>query len=159
MTCFSVKGFAHLYRSFLHYCNMRHGEAAILTWLLNTANLDSYRAYDPDAAVSEMPAVDFCRRIESPVVRPYHTEIQFYKSMLALYNNIDYNPITESQRDARRKLRCIIGNVSSRFSKYYGIDIDDPETVFSICAYSLIPSDWEPDCRFMDEYEEQEETL
>lgn len=159
MTCYPVSGYAHLYRSFMRFYNMRRGEAAILTWLLNTANLDSYRFHHPDAIVSEMPAVDFCRRIDDPFMRPYHTEIQFYKSMLALYRAIDFDAITESQREARRKLRCILTDINSRFWNTYGLDIDDPETVYEKCAYSLIPFDWEPTLCFMCEYEEQEETL
>lgn len=159
MTCFSVKGFAHLYRSFMRFYGMRRGEAAIVTWQLNTANLDSYRYHYPDAEVSEMPAVDFCRRIDDPFVRPYHTEVQFYKSMLALYRSIDYRAITESQREAKRKLRCILTDINSRFWHTYGLDIDSAETVYNECAYSLIPDEWEPTVCLMDDYAEQEAAL
>ena len=104
---FFNRGLIHLYRSLLRFCHgMSSAEAAELTYLLNTANIDSLRFTFPDIMLSEASPFEFTRRMADNK-RPYRTEVQFYKSMEALNKNIIYEAITGEQREALLKMRCM----------------------------------------------------
>ena len=139
-----------------------------MLYLLNTANLDSYGFYHPEAHVIESGPVAFCRWLdrrfarpyrtvafchwlETMDCRPYRTEVQLYKAILSLQRSIDRDFIITSQREALQKLRCIAGNLEYRFYKSYGMEIEDKRTVYSECVYRLIPKETEPSvCRMKD---------
>lgn len=143
---FNLKGYAHLYRSLLRFIGMEARETKRLLYLLNTANLDSYRYRYPDRYVMESDPGLFAKHLDS-AVRPYHTEVQLYKSLHCLRQNIDMGYIVEEQRQAVRQLMCIMRNLEYRFHKCFGIDIDDKQTIYAECAYDLIPDeDEEPNC-------------
>ena len=81
--------------------------------------------------------------------RPYRTEVQLYKSLLALKRSIDRDCIVTSQREALQMLRCVISNLEYRFYKAYNMEFEDKRTVYSECAFQLIPREDEPGVRLM----------
>ena len=139
-----IPGYIHLYRSLLRFCDRPSAELKEMLYLLNTANLDSYSFYHPDAQITESGPVAFCRWLDRRYARPYRTEVQLYKAMLFLQRSIDREIIITSQREALQMLRCITGNLEYRFYKTYGMEIEDKRTVYSECAYRLIPKETEP---------------
>ena len=74
----------------------------------------------------------------------YRTEVQLYKSLLALKRSIDRDCIVTSQREALQMLRCVISNLEYRFYKAYNMEFEDKRTVYSECAFRLIPREDEP---------------
>lgn len=151
-TLFSLSGYAHLYRSLLRFYDMPSGQIKEMLYMLNTANLDCYRYYHPERHVFESGPVAFNDWLENPSFRPYRTEVQLYKALLALKRGIDYEIIITAQREALQTLRCIISNIEYRFYKAYGMEIDDKRTVFSDCAFWLVPRDSEPSVCLMHEW-------
>ena len=148
----SIRGYTHLYRSLLRFYDKPGGELKEMLYHLNTANLDSYRVSHPHIFVAESGPVVFSNRLNDPSCRPYRTEVQLYKSLLALKHGIDYKFITASQREALQALNCIISNIEYRFYKVYGMEIEDKRTVFSDCVYRLIPSEDEPSVCLMHDW-------
>lgn len=149
--CFSIPGYTHLYRSLLRFTKIHSAEAKEMLYMLNTANLDGFMACHPDMRMMESGPVEFCRRLDK-FRRPYRTEVQLYKSMLALYRNIDNRYITCAQREAVAWLRYMIGEIEYRFYKAYGMEIDDKRTVYTECAYRLEPREDEPSVCLMHEW-------
>lgn len=141
--CYSIPGYAHLYRSLLRFCDMHSADAKEFLYTLNTANLDSFAHAHPHVRVMESSPMEFCRRLDRNK-RPYRTEVQLYKALLALYYNIDPDLIISAQREARQRLRCIMGNIEYRFYKAYGMEIEDRHTVYADCVYGLVPRENEP---------------
>lgn len=82
-----IPGYIHLYRSLLRFCDRPSAELKEMLYLLNTANLDSYSFYHPDAQITESGPVAFCRWLDRRYARPYRTEVQLYKAMLS-YNAV-----------------------------------------------------------------------
>ena len=149
---FSMAGYSHLYRSLLRFCNMATGEAKSLVYRLNTANLDSARFRTPNIhAVESTPYVFGCC-IERFDCRPYRTEVQLYKSLCALEKSIIRAAIIDDQREALAKLRCIISNLEYRFYKTFGTEIFDAPTVYSECAFGLVPWEDEPSVCMMNDW-------
>lgn len=150
---FSIPGYAHLYRSLLRFYDMPSGKVKELLYLLNTANLDSYSQHNPFLYVAESGPVSFCRRLEGDTrCRPYRTEVQLYKSLLALQHGIDRDCTATAQREALETLRCIISNIGYRFFKAYGMEVEDERTVYSACAFRLTPREDEPSVCLMHDW-------
>lgn len=143
-TIFSIPGYVHLYRSLLRFYDMPESAVKEMLYVLNTANLDSYGHRHPEAHIIESGPVAFTRYLERRCQRPYRTEVQLYKSLLALKRGIDRDYIASSQREALNTLRCVTGNIEYRFYKAYGMEIEDKRTVYAECAYRLVPEDDEP---------------
>ena len=151
MICFTLPGYAHLYRSLLRFAGISSQEAKQLLYTLNTANIDTYMYRLPGNRVTESKPGFFCSYLNKHK-RPYRTEVQLYKALYCLEQNIDARYITSEQRMALAQLRCIMENLNYRFCKVYGIQIDCKETVYAECAYSLIPDDDEPSvCLYRDQ--------
>jgi hypothetical protein len=121
-------------------------------YLLNTANLDSYGFHHPEAHVVESGPVAFCGWLDHRYARPYRTEVQLYKSLLALKRSIDRDCIVTSQREALQMLRCVISNLEYRFYKAYNMEFEDKRTVYSECAFRLIPREDEPSVCLMHDW-------
>lgn len=143
-TLYSIPGYVHLYRSLLRFYDMPCGELKEMLYLLNTANLDSFSHSHPCFPVSESGPVAFCARLEDRDFRPYRTEVQLYKSLLALKRGVDNTCVISSQRGALQALRCVISNIEYRFYKAYGMEIDDKRTVYADCVFHLVPKEDEP---------------
>ena len=123
-----------------------------LDYLLNNANLDSYGFHHPEAHVVESGPVAFCGWLDHRYARPYRTEVQLYKSLLALKRSIDRDCIVTSQREALQMLRCVISNLEYRFYKAYNMEFEDKRTVYSECAFRLIPREDEPSVCLMHDW-------
>ena len=139
-----IPGYVHLYRSMLRFYDMPSAELKEMLYLLNTANLDSYGFHHPEAHVVESGPVAFCGWLDHRSARPYRTEVQLYKSLLALKRSVDRDCIVTSQREALQMLRCVISNLEYRFYKAYNMEFEDKRTVYSECAFRLIPHEDEP---------------
>ena len=133
-TIVSIPGYVHLYRSLLRFYDMPENEIREMLYLLNTANLD------------------FCGWLEEMDCRPYRTEVQLYKALLFLKRSVDRDLIVTSQREALQTLRCILSNIEYRFYKAYGMEIEDKRTVYSDCAYRLVPREDEPSVCLMHDW-------
>lgn len=151
-TLYSIPGYVHLYRSLLRFYDMPDNEAKELLYLLNTANLDSFGHHHPEARIIESGPVAFTRSLERRYLRPYRTEVQLYKSLLALKRGIDRDCIASAQREAVSALRCVISNIEYRFYKAYGMEIEDKRTVYAECVYRLVPSEDEPSVCLMHDW-------
>ena len=141
---FSLAGYSHLYRSLIRFCHLNVSVAKDLVYRLNTSNLDSARLAYPNRRITEITPFAFSRCIEQFQCRPYRTEVQLYKALLALDTNIIREAITDDQREAVAQMHCIMSNIESRFYKTFGADIFDMVTVYGICSFGLVPWDDEP---------------
>jgi hypothetical protein len=122
---------------------MKSAEAKEFLYILGTANADSYAYAHPEARIRESSPAVFCGRLDN-YLRPYRTEVQMYKSLCALIRSIDREVITGPQREALQKLRCLASDLEGRFIRTYGMEIDDRRTVYSECAFRLVPDEDEP---------------
>lgn len=97
----------------------------------------------------ESGPVAFCGWLDQRYARPYRTEVQLYKSLLALKRSINRDCIVTSQREALQMLRCVISNLEYRFYKAYNMEFEDKRTVYSECAFRLLPWEVKPGVRLM----------
>ena len=149
---FTIPGYAHLYRSLLRFCGTDSRAARELVYTLNTANLDSFRYLHPDSHITETGFMDFNNALARTSRRPYRTEVQLYKSLLALKRNIVIDALTENQREALANLRYVMSSLELHFYKAFGIEIYDRLTVYSQCTYGLIPQEDEPGVCLVDDW-------
>ena len=82
-TLYSLPGYIHLYRSLLRFCDMPENEIKEMLYQLNAVNLDCFANYHPDFHVYESGPVRFSMKLDRLDRRPYRTEVQLYKSLLA----------------------------------------------------------------------------
>jgi len=143
VTRFSLLGYAHLYRSLLRFLEIDTMQAKYLVYILNISNLDSYSSQNPNLHISEISKSSFYQYLDKEV-RPYYTEVQLYKSLYALWHNIDSNCLIAEQREAILQLNCIMENLSYHFYESYGVEIDSIQTVYKDCCYGLVPRSNEP---------------
>lgn len=148
---FSTTGYVHLCRSLLRFCEIGVGDALELVYNLNMANLDSFSKAHPDFPVTPSLWVRFHERLTGPE-RPYRTEVQLYKSLEMLRKNIDFSVLFDSQREAVRRMECLMSDMAFRFYTAFGIEIDSPLTVFKHCADHLIPKQDEPSVCILEEW-------
>ena len=66
--------------------------------------------------------------------------------------SIDRDCIVTSQREALQMLRCVISNLEYRFYKAYNMEFEDKRTVYSECAFRLIPREDEPSVCLMHDW-------
>ena len=148
--CFSIRGYAHLYRSLMRFARLSAADAQDLVYQLNTANLDSYRETYPQIKVRESSSMAFMAYMGKRV-RPYRTEIQLCKALQALEHNVIYESLSSVQREAMWRTQIIMSELALSFYRVYGAEIDNPKTVYSACADHLIPDRGEPSvCMFID---------
>lgn len=139
---FTLPGYSHLYRSLLRFCDMGSREAREFVYILNTANLDSYRFAYPYTRMSESGYVAFTNGLERLRRRPYRTEVQLHKALAALHRNLIPKALTDEQRAAAAKLRYLMRSIELSFYKAFGMEIDDPLTEYSACEDALVPDDF-----------------
>jgi len=149
---FSLPGYAHLYRSLFRFTDMNSREVKELVYLLNTANLDSYRFANPQEYVIESGPVAFSRLMDRMYRRPYRTEVQLYKALAALKHSIIRDAVTDRQREAVARMRCIMRDLEFHFFLTFGMDIDDVRTVYAECSFSLVPEEGEPSVCLMHDW-------
>lgn len=143
MICFTLQGYRHFFRSLLRFTDLTAISAQELVYRMNTANLDSYSLNFPENRRTESRRSTFEKALNYPAA-PYKTEVQLYKSIHTFLENIDYYCLTEDQKDAVRSLRAIADSINHRFSRTFGMDIEDRLTSYRMCAKNLIPRADEP---------------
>ena len=104
MICFTLPGYAHLYRSLLRFAGISSQEARKLLYTHNTANMDTDMNRLPGKRVTESQP-GFFRSYLNKHNRPYRTEVQLYKALYCLDQNIDARYISSVQRMALAQLR------------------------------------------------------
>jgi len=145
---FSITGYTYLYRSLLRFGKLNVNEAKELVYWLNTANLDSYGNAHPDRVLFQSAPFMFFRKLDENQ-RPYRTEVQLYKSLESLKNNINFDVLIGHQREAVQKMNCIMSNLEFNFYKVFDMEIDCWLTVYRECRNHLIPYEDEPSvCMF-----------
>ena len=84
-------------------------------------------------------------------VHLYRSMLRFYdmpsaelKEMLYLLNTANLDSYGFHHREALQMLRCVISNLEYRFYKAYNMEFEDKRTVYSECAFRLIPHEDEP---------------
>ena len=107
---------------------------------------------EPNEGVVERPEAGAVFEVYLKAAGCYRTEVQFYKSLLALKRSIDRDCIVTSQREALQMLRCVISNLEYRFYKAYNMEFEDKRTVYSECAFRLIPREDEPSVCLMHDW-------
>jgi len=141
---FTIPGYSHLYRSLLRFCDIGSREARELVYMLNTANLDSFRYAYPYGHMRESGYVAFMNSLEKLRRRPYRTEVQLHKALAALKRNIIPDALTAEQREAVARLQYLMRSLELSFYKTFGMEIDDILTVYAACEARLVPDEWEP---------------
>ena len=119
---------------------------------INTANLDSFRYEQPHVPVIESGPVAFLRWMDNTHCRPHRTEAQLCKALAALKRNIIREAITDKQREAVARLRCVIRNLEFHFYMTFGMDIDDMQTVYADCVFGLVSREDEPSVYLMGDW-------
>ena len=145
---FSISAFAYLYHSLIQLYEMHALDAACLTYELYTANIDSYETHHPLETLYEADPIAFVFAIQKRG-RPYKTHIQFYKSIQALLQSMDWDCLSFSQKKAARCLKGILNQIGWHFYNVYGMDIENRKTVYRQCRSHLIPDQNEPEEPFV----------
>ena len=146
ITCFTSAGFSRFSHSLSRFCGLNRTEALVLANQCARANFDAFRAAPPD---------DRTGRLEEPSLslwdeaKPYQTEVQLYKSMQALLDNIGGE--TDVQREAAVQLRALCGDINEHCWNGYGLDIEDERTVYAMCEATLEPAK-EPACVLLEDW-------
>ncbi len=136
--CFSLPGYRRLYRSLLAYTNLTDAASKGLTYLLNTANIDTCREYYPRRRFNELDCVSFLQTLNRPA-SPYKTAVQMYKSLEFLLAHISLDAITDDQKAAVKMAGVVLDDIAAQFAREYGADIDGQETVYALCSHSFNP--------------------
>lgn len=133
VTCFTPAGFSRFAHSLSRFLGMKCTEAMVLTNQCARANFDAVRASSPKNSnvIQGISLWD--------IGKPYHTEIQLYKSIQALLENMAISD-EKSVQDTTAHLRAIMNDLNDRFWNSYGIDIEDELTVYAQCESTLEPA-------------------
>lgn len=76
--------------------------------------------------------------------RPYHTEIQLYRSLESLRQTFVGAEVNRYDEPVIQQINKLVHEIRDAFFAKHRIEIDDPETVYSICREHLVPDSSEP---------------
>ena len=141
--CIPLTGYRHMYRSLLRFFGMSKPDALGLLYPLYIGNLDTCQYEDIPITITELTPDGFYS-LTGPYARPYHTEIQLYRSMNGLLHNIEREATIQSTRNAIKQFRGMADDLERRFENTYECDITDPKTTYRDCWNRLIVRDKEP---------------
>ena len=141
--CIPLLGYRHMYRSLLRFFSMGKSDALALLYPLYIGNLDSCQYEKVPLNMIELTTDGF-HSLAVPFARPYHTEVQLFRSMIGLLRNIRYEATIQDTRNAMKQFRTMIDSLEFRFENTYDCAITDPKTTFSECWTRLIVRDSEP---------------
>lgn len=122
---FTDMGYTRFSRSLMRFCRMSGPSAKKLTTGLRqmiAANLQEQGQDGPE-------------RCEPG--RPYHTEVQFYKAAYALQRVLPDGACAVQQCNLHQMLRLVLYDVAFYFRTAYGMEIEDPRTVYALCKARL----------------------
>ena len=145
MTRFSISGYSRFYKSLPRFCrDITEKDAAELTYLLYTANLESYRHKRPDIVIDELRMTAFYNRLIESKQKSYRTIIQLYRAMEALSLSIDTKCVEVGQAKAYLDIWFIMDDIEDRFIRNYDMEIYDKRTIYRLCKRGLVPYKNEP---------------
>ena len=139
----SIEGHRHMYRSLMRYFNLDRQGAAKLLYSLYMGNIDTCNYYGVQVPEIELSRDAFYSLAE-PYARPYHTELQMYRSMLSLQRNIQREATIQETRIAARCFEQMIDDLMDRFERVYDCEITDPRTRYDECWGRLTVRNCEP---------------
>lgn len=76
--------------------------------------------------------------------RPYHTEIQLYRSLESLRQTFVGVEVNRYDEPVIQQINKLVHEIRDAFFAKHRLEIDDPETVYSICREHLVPESSEP---------------
>ncbi|MEA4890788.1 MAG: hypothetical protein VB070_15125 [Clostridiaceae bacterium] len=76
--------------------------------------------------------------------RPYHTEIQLYRSLESLRQSFIGVEVNRYDEPVIQQINKLVHEIRDTFFAKHRIEIDDPETVYSTCRDHLVPESSEP---------------
>lgn len=76
--------------------------------------------------------------------RPYHTEIQLYRSLESLRQTFVGVEVNRYDEPVIQQINKLVHEIRDAFFAKHRLEIDDPETVYSICQEHLVPDSSEP---------------
>lgn len=76
--------------------------------------------------------------------RPYHTEVQLYRSLQDLRQCFIGVEVNRYDEPVIQQINKLIHETRDTFFAKHRFEIDDPETVYSICCDHLVPESNEP---------------
>jgi len=138
-----IIGFRHMLRSMLRFTGLLDIEIYNMLYSLYLANIDSVIYANGRADIIELSPSGFSSFLDV-YARPYHTEVQMYKSMEGLTGNINRKAIIEDGKTALTKLNHVMTELEDRFEMAYGFPITDPRTTYQECWYRLTVRKTEP---------------
>ena len=141
--CIALIGYRHMYRSLLRFCPVNEPDALALLYRLYIGNLDSCLYASVPLTMMELSPDGFCSLVV-PFARPYHTEVQLFRSMHGLLRNIHHEATIQDTRCAVRQFRMLIESLELRFEQIYGCAITDPKTTYDECWNRLTVRNSEP---------------
>lgn len=93
--------------------------------------------------MTELTADGFCSLV-CAYARPYHTEVQMYRSMHALLHSIRYEATIQDTRRAISRFRALAEALEDRFESIYDCGITDARTTYALCWGRLTVRQEEP---------------
>lgn len=139
--CFTPTGFSRFAHSLSRFCGMTRPEALTFANLCARANFDTFRAAPPDERMGEITGLSLSLWDEA---KPYQTEVQLYKAIQALLDNIGGE--TEGEQECISHLRALLNDLNEHCWNSYGLDIEDEHTVYALCESTLEPETEPPVC-------------
>ena len=76
--------------------------------------------------------------------RPYHTEIQLYRSLESLRQTFVGVEMNRYDEPVIQQINKLVHEIRDAFFAKHRLEIDDPETVYSMCREHLVPDSSEP---------------
>lgn len=143
ITCFTPIGYIRFARSLVRFCGLHHYKELSFLNQCAHANFDAYRAAAHDERTGSIQGINMDKWDEG---KPYHTEVQLYKSMQSLFPNIGGTEGVALLPEPAAHLRALMNDLRERFRKSYGMEIDDERTVYSLCEETLEPELEVPVC-------------
>ena len=136
ITCFTPAGYIRFAHSLIRFCDMREAEALVFINLCARANYNAHRAAPPHEQAGVIRGISWDGWEDG---KPYHTEVQFYKAMQALAENMQGGLQSPLHQEAAAHLQALMNDISGQFFHAYGFDIEDTRTVYGLCESALEP--------------------
>ena len=138
-----IQGYRHMYRSLMRYFGMNRLEVSSLLFPLYLGNMDTCVYSGVHLPEVEL-TMDGFYSLSEPYARPYHTELQMYKSMIVLMRNNLREATGQESRAAYRQFSQLTNQLMNRFETVFDCEITDPRTRYDECWGRLQVRDSEP---------------
>lgn len=135
---YSLSDFRHLTKSLIKFFKMSQETA--LYYVSCWFRLHEQTLTPPN---STLPTVNISSELLMSG-RPYHTEIQLYRSLESLRQTFVGAEVNRYDEPLIQQINKLVHEIRDAFFAKYRLEIDDPETVYSICREHLVPDSSEP---------------